>query len=151
MATTTINQIMKAFEEIASDHYQINTFFGGNTWDFEAKTNIFPAMIVITMPSNIQKGRILYKFSIYLADILNKDRSNVYEIESDMFMVCNDIISELKYKYNIYGFMLDETDILLEPFEEAMDDVTSGWKMDITIEAVNDSCNTAFKSKSKIF
>lgn len=150
--TTTINTIMKAFEEIATDHYQINTFFGGNTWNFETQTNIFPSMIVITQPSNIQSNRVLFKFTIYLADILNKDRSNIFEIESDMFQICNDIISELKSKERVYGFMLDETDVLLTPFEEAFDDVTAGWSMDITIEApIGSSCETAFKTKSNIF
>lgn len=150
---TTLNQIMKVFKEIGEDHYQINTTFLGDTFDFQAQTNIYPALIVITQPSNIQIGRILYKFSLYVADILNKDRSNVYEIESDMFQICNDIINELKDKEDVYNFWLDASDVLLTPFEESLDDVIAGWEMQVTIECINtgSTCEGAFKTKNSQF
>lgn len=149
---TTINQIIKAFQDLADDHYQIHSFFGGQTWNFQAETNIYPTMILITQPSNIQKGRILYNFSIFLADIMNKDRSNLFEIQSDMAQICIDIVNELKDKEDIYNFILQADDVIITPFEEAFDDVTAGFQMDVTIEVLNpgSSCTTAFKTKNNI-
>ena len=149
---TTINEIMTSFQEIATDHYQINSSFLGQTWNYEAETNIYPCMIVITQPSYIQKGQVLYNFSIYMADIMNKDRTNLFEIQSDMFSICNDIVSELKDKEDVYNFWLDETNVMLTPFEESFDDIAAGWQMDITIQVLNggSSCSTAFKTKNLI-
>lgn len=144
--TTTLNRVLTAFKTLALNHYQINSSFVGQEWDFQSKENLYPCLMVITQPGNIQRGRILYGFQLYFLDILNKDSSNLYEIESDMFQVATDFIAELKDKEDIYGFTLDDTDVLITPVEEVMDDILAGQRIDIQIECVYDgsSCNTAF-------
>lgn len=145
----TLNQVLDIFKNLATNHYQINSSFVGQTYDFQAQENLYPSMVIITQPSNIQRGRILYNFDMYLVDLLNKDISNQNEIESDMFQVIVDFVAELKDNEDEYGFTLVDEDILVEPVkDESMDDIVAGQKVSLTIEAKYDGsiCNTAFKN-----
>ncbi len=134
MATTTYNNIIQAFNDFKNAHYQINSFFAGQTWNFQAEMDtVYPAMVVLPQPSTIQNGVITYSFSVFICDILNKDRSNVTEVYSDTSQIICDLVSEMKDKEDRYGFWLDETNVLIEPFEEAFDDVLAGWVATINI------------------
>ena len=134
MATTTYNNIIQAFGDFKNAHYQLNSFFAGQTWNFQAEMDtVYPAMVVLPQPSTIQSGVITYSFSVFICDILNKDRSNVTEVYSDTSQIICDLVSEMKDKEDTYGFWLDETNVLIEPFEEAFDDVLAGWIATINI------------------
>ena len=52
--STTINQIVKQLEAIATNHEQINTFGFGQMPEFGKSTPIvYPVMWVVQLPSNI--------------------------------------------------------------------------------------------------
>jgi hypothetical protein len=140
---TTFNNIITAFGDFKNSHYQINTFFFGETWDFQSsQDNVYPAMILLPQPSTIERGMITFNFSVFVCDILNKDRTNAHEIYSDCAQIIADLVSEMKDKEDDYGFWLDETNVLMEPFTEAFDDVLCGWVASINIQVkyVGSSC-----------
>lgn len=132
----TFNQILTAFENFCTTHKQVNTFFSGKTWNFQAVTNVYPAVIMLPQPSSIQKGKVVLTFNIFIADILNKDRSNLDEIFSDTLQIATDIVAYFQDENDTVGnsFMLDESSVSIEPFEEAFDDVLAGWMMTVSLE-----------------
>lgn len=132
----TYNQIITAFESFCAAHKQINTFHSGKTWNFQAETNVYPAVIMLPQPSSIQNGKIVISFNIFVADILNKDRTNLDEIYSDTLQIMSDIVSYFKDRFGEDGinFFLNNDSVSIEPFEESFDDVLAGWMASIDIE-----------------
>lgn len=124
----TLNKIIKDIETYCTSHKQINTFYAGQTWNFGAKhSNIYPAVVLVPSPSTISDGKIIYYFNLYCIDRMNKDRSNLNEILSDTSLIIADIIAEFDDNFSTYGYMLEDTDLNIEPLEEEMDDIVAGW------------------------
>lgn len=143
MAQTTYNQIVNRIEELCDRHLQIHTFFCGKEWNFQAGTeNIYPAVVLFPLPSVINRGQIVITFSMFVVDILNKDRTNLNEIHSDTLQIITDLIAELKDDEDTYGFWLDDENVVIEPIEEVLDDVLGGWNctVGITIKYTGTSC-----------
>lgn len=132
---TTYNQIISAFENFCTNHIQINTFYSGKTWNFQTETNIYPSVIMLPQPSNIAKGKVTLTFQIFIADILNKDRSNLDEIYSDTLLIATDMVSYFgDINDNQVVFWIDDTNVGIEPFEESFDDILAGWMLSVNVE-----------------
>jgi len=130
---TTHNQIINEFEKFCTDHFQINSFYSGKTWNFQTKTNIYPAVIMLPIPSSIQTGKINLSYNIFITDILNKDRSNLDDLYSDTLLMITDMVSFFRDNENL-NFSLSEDTVQIEPFEEEFDDILCGWMATITLE-----------------
>lgn len=129
----TYNTIIAAFNTFAANHLQLHTFYSGGTWDFQSKTNIYPALIAYALPSTIMKGQVQLNFNIFTLDILNKDRTNRDDVLSDMLQVMQDFVSEFKDNEDDYGFTLVEDNVIIDPLEEEFDDVVCGWVATVSI------------------
>lgn len=130
---TTHNQILKAFTDFCTAHKQINSFYSGKNWNFQAKTNIYPAVIMMPIPSTVQTGKVVLSYTIFATDILKTDRSNLDEIYSDTFQIITDIISYFRDNDN-FSFWIAEEVVNVEPFEDTDDDLLCGWSAVIPIE-----------------
>lgn len=132
---STYNKIIDAFDAFCEQHKQINTFFSGQTWNFQTQTNVYPAVIMLPVISSINNGHIRLNFNLFVADILNDDRTNLDDIYSDTLQIVGDIVSYFKDMYgeNEIDFYLDESNVAIEPFEEEFDDVLAGWMATIGI------------------
>ena len=49
-------------------------------------------MIVISQPSEISKRIIKLNFNCFFIDLLNRDNSNIEEVQSDMELIARDFI-----------------------------------------------------------
>lgn len=130
---TTYNNIINSFKEFSENHKQINTFFSGQDWNFQTQNNIYPAVLIIPDASSIEQGRFLYKFNIFVIDILKSDLSNQDEIYSDMAQIAGDIVSEFEDNEDSYGFTLEDN-VTINPVYEQLDDFVGGWIMNISIQ-----------------
>lgn len=130
MNNTTYNQIITAFRNFCTAHKQIKTFYAGQTWNFQTETILYPAIVMLPQPSTIQTGAVLLTFNIFIADILNKDLTNVDEIYSDTLQIGQDIVA---YFREAGIFFLNDESVSIEPFEEKFDDVLAGWMLGITL------------------
>lgn len=131
----TLNNIIKSFEDFSTAHLQVNTFFSGQVWNFQSYTNKYTAVILLPVPSAIQKGQLSLTFNLFVIDQLNKDRTNKDEVLSDTLQILQDYISEFSDNEEVNGFTLnDEESISIEPFEEELDDVVAGWVATIMIK-----------------
>lgn len=140
---TTYNQVIKAFSDICDNHKQINSFYSLQTWEFQTKENVYPAVLLIPLPSTIQQGMTILSFELHVMDLLNKDSSNLNEIHSDTLQIANDIIAETAENEDDYGFTLNTEAITATPFEESLDDRVAGWVITLDVEIENglDDCN----------
>lgn len=131
----TYNQIISAFKNFCDKHKQINSFYSGQTWNFQTQTNIYPSVIILPQPSNFEPGKIRLNFQIFIADILNQDNSNLDEIYSDTLQIASDLVSYFKEinEEETY-FYIDDNYIGIEPFEESFDDILAGWLMNVVVE-----------------
>lgn len=132
---STYNKIIDSFNAFCEQHKQINTFYSGQTWNFQTLTNVYPAVIMLPTTGNINNGQMVLSFNLFVADILNDDRTNLDDIYSDTLQIVGDIVSYFKdmYDEDDIHFYLDETNVPIEPFEEEFDDVLAGWMASINI------------------
>lgn len=131
---TTYNNIITKFQEFCANHMQINTFYSGQTWDFQSKTNVYPALIMVPQPGSMQQGMLVYNWNVFIMDILNSDGSNTDEILSDIALIFTDLVSTMKDDEDEYDFWLDDENITLDPFVEKLDDRVAGWMAPISIQ-----------------
>ena len=129
----THNQIIKAFETFCTNHKQINSFYSDQTWNFEAKNNTYPAVIMLPIPSTIQPGMVTLSYIVFITDQLNTNRENLDDIYSDTLLIMQDLISYFNDN-DIYDFSISDNPISIEPFEEQLDDILCGWRAYINIE-----------------
>lgn len=129
----TFNNIVDDFKTFCTNHLQINTFYSGETWNFQTMTNVYPAVIMLPQPSSIDRGRIVLTFNLFIMDILNKDNSNLDEIYSDTLLIMTDMISYFRNNED-EGYSLTDDTVSVEPFNESFDDNLAGWMATLNIE-----------------
>lgn len=144
----TLNQIIKNLNNIASAHYQINSFGNGSVIEFATSgiTN-YPAMWVDYEPPQLQGNAFQNVLRIYIMDRLIKGKKNELELFSDIQQICLDIIAQLNS--TIYGWKLVSDNITLNPFSEPrFDDEDAGYYFDVTLKVpfTFDRCQIPFDS-----
>ena len=140
---TTLNTILKQFEIFASNHKQINTFYSGESWDFQANTNVYPAMIVAPDPATIARGSVSISFRVLILDICPRDSNNNEEILSDTLQIVGDFFSYFRDNEDEFGFIIADEEITADPVEEEFDDIVAGWFFTTTVEFpfIASNCN----------
>ena len=129
----TYNNIINSFKSFCENHKQLNDFYSGQVYDFQARENIYPNMLIIPNTCNIENGRFLYTFNIFITDLLIQDLRNKDEILSDCSSICGDIYSEFSDNYDNYGFTIDGN-ITKDTINEEIIDNVCGWVMTINIQ-----------------
>ena len=81
----TLNQIKKEFQEIATEHRQINSFFWGDFVDAINRTAVdYPLMVATVQPGTMDDESITMNVQLVICDKYNEsDYSQVDEIHSD--------------------------------------------------------------------
>ena len=147
MPIRTLNQIIGEFNEIATQHRQINNFTVGTIEDFATSgTTNYPAWWV-GYDSNAFASRTEdFTFTFWLVDRVKKDRSNLIEIHSDMKQVAMDVIAQLNDSG--YGWKVSESVNLSAIYEPFHEDEIAGWSFDFTISQpfTKDVCQIPFIS-----
>lgn len=121
---TNYNTIISFLKAFASNHKQINNFYDGQVWDFQAKDKIHASMIVTPIPATIESGQTTVTVQILMLDLQNKDFTNTTEIHSDTLQMHQDLFSML---YDSNEEWLIDDPVTPEPFERYTDDNLAGW------------------------
>lgn len=127
----TLNQTIKLIKDIASSHFQINSIYFGDVWEFLAQTdNTYPAMFYSLTGASINDRNLDMNFSFFFLDRQLQDETNENDVLSDQLLIAQDILSMLKspkFSWEI------GTTANIEFFTENEKDYLAGVKMDITI------------------
>ena len=144
----TFNQIIDVLKDIATRHYQINTFVLGRDFDVDNQItdNIYPVMQVFVesaaMPQNgiMQYQTLQVVLNVKIIDLETDDESNEQYVHSDTLQISQDIINEI----NQHPYFMDANlsilgDIQLTALEKYEDDITAGWSFGLTLQLINNN------------
>jgi hypothetical protein len=131
----TINQIKKEFNEIATEHRQINGFFWGDFLDAISRDAVsYPLMVGTLQPGSMGDDYVSVNVQIIICDKYNEsDYRQIDEVHSDCLQVCNDIRITLK-QYRFEDYLSIDGDISTDPFINRGQDMTAGWTMNINLK-----------------
>ena len=142
----TLNQILKKFEEIQTEHAQLNSFYFGDYASIGSGLT-YPIMGCDLLPGNLEKGIVTTKFAIFFADMVVDDTWNKNDILSDMQLVALDVYAQIWEYFERNGIELSK-DTPLGDFTERWDDSAFGWQMELTINQFysRDTCQVPLKN-----
>lgn len=130
----TYNQIINIVKDFCTGHKQINSFYSGQTANFQASpTNEYPAVIMLPQSSGVVENLINLNFNIFVTDLLIESNSNLDEIYSDTLSIASDLISYLS-NYDDLDIFVENDAASLQPFEAKFDDYLAGWMINLTIQ-----------------
>lgn len=142
----TINQDIELFKNFALKHEGINSFYYGDEWETDTTIDIvYPLMNAILQGTKLENGMVTRNYLIILSDLVNVDKSNEFNVLSDLELVCFDLpnylLSVSKSGY-LGAFKVNEN-INLTDFSERNSDMVSGHFFDLSISSHigNYSCN----------
>ena len=145
----TYNQILRRIKNHAISHLQIDSFYAGNPHEFEAQEDnqvsenvSYAACFCETLGGSIDRTRKfrVYNFRLYFLDRVMSGNMNEQEVQSDMDLVAQDIVSMMGSDYY--------TDMEIDPVSsctfvtEQLNDLVAGVQLDLTVNAywVPDIC-----------
>ena len=127
----TLNQTIKLIKDIASSHFQINSIYFGDVWEFLAQTdNVYPAMFYSLTGASISERNLDMNFSFFFLDRQLQDETNENDVLSDQLLIAQDILSMMKSPKFSWEMGTSAT---IEFFTENEKDYLAGVKMDLTI------------------
>jgi hypothetical protein len=141
----TYNQVIKLLSDLASNHYQINSFGNGDLWETmesnQAAHKKFPLMWVSPISSTIDFPFNTIRLGIAVMDLVNTDESNENEVLSDTLLILQDFKAQLSDPTYSNTFITSKS-ATLTPFTERFTARATGWAMelDIRIKWEGDRC-----------
>ena len=136
----SLNQIVKQITTLGNDHEQINFVYFGDVWERLSNGEVtYPAMFFTLTGANILAKNIEYQFSLYFMDRMLIEETNETEVLSDMTLVGQDIVAQLRYPKAVWTIG-DNAPITF--YTESDPDYLAGVKIDITLQLpyLNDRC-----------
>lgn len=141
----TYNQVVKLFEDIATNHYQIHSFGDGDLWEtMESNQSVhkkFPLLWVRPISATLEFPFETVRMGIAVMDLVNTDESNENEVLSDTLTILADIKALLSTPSYANTFIVSKS-ASLTPFTERFSARVTGWAMevDVKIQWVKDRC-----------
>lgn len=132
----THNQYIKLFDDIHTNHRDINTFGDGDIEKYtknEINSSKGQTFWVNVKPKTIGETTQKKVYTLWVMDIVNEDFSNEAEVLSDTERTFEDIIAILRSLYYNDFFIIEEV-TTLEPFAERYATKVAGWVADITFK-----------------
>ncbi len=145
----TLNQHITLLRNYSESHLQINSFGVGDAWELVesfTQTNgvigedgtvipnrTYPVMWVEVNGSNLSGNQLTDNYTIYFADLVNKDERNEAEVLSDMKQLCLDLAAYFKQDEDYESNMNVSLEFTLDDFTEKFNDEVAGWQMSLQI------------------
>ena len=140
----TKNIIRQIVSDIATAHYQINSFGYGDEADYVqklmnedtqelAENVIYPRLFLSPDVSRIQTGSYIRTYVVIVADRIRTGDQNFTEVESDTEQILLDVIAQLQNQD--YGFVLDTGSIEVTPFKNRFADMVTGHMASISLQS----------------
>ena len=131
MINATYTDILKEIRVFFNRHQLVNSFVDGQMYDFQAKENIYSAVVLVPTASTIQSTQLNLSFDLYFVDRITEDGSNTRDVYNDELTVAQDFISYFSNRPNKWN--LSPENISIEPFEQKFDDILAGWRLSVSV------------------
>jgi hypothetical protein len=156
----TFSNIIKTFNNVADNHYIINSFHSGfldevdiNKMDLQD----FPILYCEPGSATIEQGVLTYSVTVFVLDILKEDLSNRNDVWTNTLEITQDIIADFKQNLSIQTSGSDsgkktsyaDNEVVIEmpinsdPFTARFANILSGWSSTISLQVnnTNNLCN----------
>lgn len=131
MITATFTDIQKEIREFFNRHLMVNSFIASQTYDFQAKDNIYSAVVFVPTISTIQGRQLNLGFDIYFVDRITEDGSNTADVYNDELTIAMDFVAYFSGRNDKWN--LQDGNITIEPFEQKFDDILAGWCLSVSV------------------
>lgn len=131
MINATYTDILNEIRDFFSRHQLVNSFVDGQMYDFQAKENIYSAVVLVPTNSTIQNTQLNLSFDLYFVDRITEDGSNTRNVYNDELTIAQDFISYFSNRSNRWNLSPDN--ITIEPFEQKFDDILAGWRLSVSV------------------
>lgn len=130
----TLIQVKKDFQEIATQHRQINSFFWGDFPDAISRDAVdYPLMVCSLRPGASGDHYVDVVLQLTLCDKYNlSDYRNIDEIHSDMLRIFRDVWTTLK-QYKFEEYLSIEGTSSDTPFINEEFDLLAGYSHQLTL------------------
>lgn len=131
----TFNNLVSEFQSYANSHKMIKYFGVGHAYDLASSAQpLYPVMWVYPQNSTVNETVCNLTFAITFGDLVLNDKSNLYEVWSDMLLLTQHFTT---YLYEEHPELIIELPVRIEPFEEFTDENITGWTMYVTVQLHN--------------
>lgn len=132
----TYNQVIKALNDFADVHLEIESFGSGDLWEVVQHNQLsnfqYPLLWIVDKPATVGDKVFTWNFQAIYIDIVRKDESNENDVKSDAVQVLIDLIAyfEQRYLVNAVGVNWGQVQLVrggtVEMFSERFEDDLSG-------------------------
>lgn len=136
---TTLRQLDQAFKEIASSHQQLADYFWGDWADsFEGRIQQYPCLVVnVPPPFTFERVTTVLQLNIIVADQVNRDQSNLKEVESDTLQILQDIYRIVRSSPNWNEFCVIKQMTGGIKFKDSSPDEVAGWQITLSLKMID--------------
>lgn len=131
MINATYTDILNEIRDFFSRHQLVNSFVDGQMYDFQAKENIYSAVVLVPTTSQIQNTQLNLALDLYFVDRINEDGSNTRDVYNDELQILQDFVAYFSKRPNTWN--LDPENINIEPFEQRFADILGGWRLSVSV------------------
>jgi len=136
---STYNNVLTVLQDIATRHYQLNTFGVGANWEIGASDELlYPILWVNPINAKLIRGNnenysaFEVTMRLKVLDLVDKDEANEDDVQSDTLEILKDIITEFTShpyytdsKFDLIG------DLDFTPLDEVTDEECNGWEVNV--------------------
>jgi len=128
----TLNNVLGALSQIATNHRQINSYGTGELYDIVTSGDInYPLMYTVLENSQIGQRVEALTFTILIMDIVKGGRVNEDDVQSDTLEIVKDIIAQLHHPS--YSWSFENDLVTVDPFVERFTDSVTGFSFQVTL------------------
>lgn len=143
----TLNQVIARVRSLALSHQQVNSFFFGDPWEFDANGDIdYGACFCEILPGSLDRGEHLQRFNfrMYFLDRVSVSadtEGNEQEVLSDMSSVAADFMAMLMYHEYETDWLISDTGTVTA-VTEVLGDMAAGVMLEVSIgvDFIADRC-----------
>jgi PKD repeat protein len=127
----TYTDVLEEIRDFFDRHQLVNSYVDGQLYDFQAKENIYSAVVLVPTTSNIMNTQLNLSFDLYFVDRIVEDGTNTKDVYNDELQIVLDFISYFSNRNGKWNLQPDS--ISLEPFEQKFDDIVAGWRLSVSV------------------
>lgn len=115
-------------------HKMVNSFVDNQVYDFQAKENIYSAVVLVPTTSTLtgEVGTQLnLNFDLYFVDRMTEDNGNAKDVYNDELSIALDFVAYFSNRNGKWNISTES--VTLEPFEQKFDDLVGGWRLSCSV------------------
>jgi hypothetical protein len=145
----TYRQIVNTFNNIATNHLQIQSFNSGSLNDLDIEkldADTFPLLYITPQPATVDMQTLTYSFDVVVADQIQEDMVDIDDTYSETLLIIKDVISNFRQAIQTESWADQRTDIVmpitLTPFTSRFANLLTGWAgtFNIVVNNENNLC-----------